>query len=86
MTWIELANISFSNCQNIVWTHLNYVVALSYLLGRVYEACTTETCLRVLMGEGIATVRKNYYRHSDRSPFGAQVSAACLKRIPWGAA
>jgi hypothetical protein len=86
MTWVELANISLSNGQNVLWANLNYVVPLSYLVGRVYGACTTETCLRVLMGEGIATARKNYYRYSDRRPIGAQVKVACLKRIPWGAA
>lgn len=57
----------------------------SYLLGTLCEACTTETCLRMLMGEGIATVRKNYCTHSDRGPIGAQVSVACQKRILRGA-
>ena len=56
----------------------------SYLLGKLCEACTTETCLGMLMGEGIATVRKNYYRHSDRGPTGPDVNVAGQKRILWG--
>jgi len=32
-----------------------------------YEACTAETCLWMLTGQGVITVRKNKHRHSDKS-------------------
>jgi len=49
------------------------------------EAGAIGSHLRMLMGEGIATVKKNYCTHSDRGPSGAQVSVACQKRILRGA-
>lgn len=32
----------------------------------IYEACTTETHLRMLMDEDIAEVERNHHRHSDK--------------------
>lgn len=39
---------------------------------QTYEACTTDTCSGVLIGDGIAAVRKNHCRHLDMTPIGAQ--------------
>ena len=51
-----------------------------------YEACVTETHLRMITGEGTTTVKKNHHRHLDRNPSDAQVSIFYLQSIPLAAA
>lgn len=47
----------------------------------MYEAYTCETPLKMLMGEGIAAVRKNHHRHLDRSSLDAEVGISHMHRI-----
>jgi hypothetical protein len=55
-----------------------------FFVDGMYEACTSETCLRMLTVEGTAAVRKNNHRHLDRSSLDAEVSLSHLHRITWG--
>jgi hypothetical protein len=50
------------------------------------DACASETCWRMLMGEGIATIRSNHKWHLDRRPIYAQVVICLMRRIAWSAA
>jgi hypothetical protein len=60
--------------------------ALPVVAEKDCDTCAAETHLRMLLGEGIATVRKNHHRHLDRSPIGAQADISHVQRIPWAVA
>jgi hypothetical protein len=51
-----------------------------------YEACTTETCLWILTGEDITTVRKKYPQALDKGHIVQQGGISRLQRICWAAA
>jgi hypothetical protein len=50
-----------------------------------YEACTIETGLMMLTGEGITTVTKHHHKYLHKSPTDAQVQVFHVQRIPWAA-
>jgi len=56
------------------------------VLLNIYEACATETYLRILTGEGTVADCANNHRHLDNSPIDEQDQVSQLQRIPWSVA
>ena len=81
---MDIVFIHIHRCYTISGQHVCY--CFTYILAyTVITYYNTENSLRMLMGEGMARVRKSHHKHSYRSPTDVPGEVFCLQIFPWAA-